>query len=349
MTWRSFQDEAFTLTVSEAKPLEREILANYNQALRDINAELEAVYAKILSDVSPETYYTEMLKKQRLEQLLAQVRSDYLTYANKNGILTGEILKLEMTNAYYRKMYATNWLSSGTVFATIPPELVEYTVYGTRARFEKLGRKLREKIGDYTPKAGTLSSFLQQNKLTEIAKIERAIIQGFVQGKSYTAMTKDIGAIIGKAVKADGMVSYTGAKASAMRIVRTEGTRVMNAGALRQTQTAEAEGVRIKRIWLATLDRATRSTHGRLDGKEENKNGQWCIGNDCAPYPGQFGNVKNNANCRCTTIDQIEDRPILARRGRNPQTGRNEAFTWRDYPTWAEEKGLKKNKYGKLG
>jgi hypothetical protein len=37
-----------------------------------------------------------------------------------------------------------------------------------------------------------------------------------------------------------------------------------------------------------------------------------------------------------------------ARRGRDPVTGQNQVFDYKTFEQWAREKGLKRNKYGKL-
>jgi hypothetical protein len=47
-------------------------------------------------------------------------------------------------------------------------------------------------------------------------------------------------------------------------------------------------------------------------------------------------------------VDIINDEPITIRRGRNPKTGKNEVFSFKDFGEFAKDNGLKKNKYGQL-
>jgi len=51
-------------------------------------------------------------------------------------------------------------------------------------------------------------------------------------------------------------------------------------------------------------------------------------------------------NCRCTTIESVNGSKLTIRRGRNPVSGENELFDYKDFGTWAKEKGLVKNKFG---
>jgi uncharacterized protein with gpF-like domain len=122
------------------------------------------------------------------------------------------------------------------------------------------------------------------------------------------------------------------------------------------SQDAVAAGIDIKIRWIATLDMRTRPAHSRLDGEEINPAAEdeyFTIGDDKAKHPGDFRKVQNNVNCRCTTLDIIDDKGPELRTGRNPvpdENGKykNEFFTYRDFDTWAEERGLFYNKSGQL-
>jgi hypothetical protein len=64
--------------------------------------------------------------------------------------------------------------------------------------------------------------------------------------------------------------------------------------------------------------------------------------------PGQFMDAGNNINCRCQTVDIIENNKPTKRTGVNPVTGKTETFSYKDYSQWAKDNDLKKNKYGRV-
>jgi uncharacterized protein with gpF-like domain len=136
--------------------------------------------------------------------------------------------------------------------------------------------------------------------------------------------------------------------ANAMRIVSTETTRAMNAGSFASTQYLASTGTDVKKRWIATLDGRTRDSHAHLDGKTIDVDDYFHIGMDSALYPGGFSDVKNNARCRCTTIDVINGESPALRTGRNPVTGEHEVFDYKDFDQWKKDNGLKTNVYGEI-
>jgi uncharacterized protein with gpF-like domain len=54
-------------------------------------------------------------------------------------------------------------------------------------------------------------------------------------------------------------------------------------------------------------------------------------------------------NERCTTLAIIDNEdPSGLRTGRNPATGEIEIMSYKTFPEWAKENGLKTSKYGEL-
>jgi len=350
MTWKKFQDDAFRLTENEIESLIPEIVGQYRLAIRDINSELQKVYTTILDGVAKEDYHNVMLKYDRLTKLLDTVTKQYSGYSRKVGITTGEVGRIAMSNNFYRIQFTKEWLVPGLSFSIIPEDLIQTSVYGSIEAFKRYESSLKSKIfgsgGLYYPQAGTLSEFLASNRAKEIASIQREITQGLIRGNSYTKTSNNLKNIIGQFIKKDGEIHTTGAMANSMRIVRTESTRILNDASLANTNYARSEGVDVVRVWLATLDTKTRGSHAGLDSQPENKAGGWNIGGDFATAPGGFGLVKNNANCRCTTFESVNGSKPTIRRGRNPATGKNELFEYKDFDKWADGNGLKKNKFG---
>ena len=200
----------------------------------------------------------------------------------------------------------------------------------------------RRGVTGRSPATGSLTDLLTQRKTELIRGVRDAISNGLIQGQTNPQMTKVIADIIGQ-VTPEGT---TGAIAKALRIVRTETTRTMNAGGYAQAQYLKSQGVQVQRIWSSALDIKTRASHGALDGQIHEVDEPFTIGSDEAFYPGGFGLVKNNANCRCRVSDTLNNESPQLRRGRDPITGESSVFSYRTFDEWAKENNLTANKYG---
>ena len=347
MTWKTFQDTAFRLTEQDVQSLAPAIAKQYQEAIVVINNDIKAVYADILSGVKPADYYNTMLKYDRLTKLLDTVTKQYSVFSRKAGKLVEQAGRISMSNNFYRLQYSHTWLVPGIDFALLPAELVELSTYGTITAWKKYQSSVLSKIygaaTKYYPKAGTLSEFLAANRTREIANIQASITQGLLRGQSYSKTSSGIKNIIGQFIRKDGEIHSTGAMANAQRIVRTESTRIMNDASLANTEYARSQGVDIVRFWNATLDGRTRASHARLDDKPEDANGMW---NGNVSGPGQFPTVGGNVNCRCSTFESVNGSKPTLRRGRNPVTGENEVFDYKDFDQWAADNDLKRNKSG---
>lgn len=351
MSWEKFQEDAYKLTQQEVKKLSRVVKQNYRDAIKSIDEQLKEVYAKILSDVSPDNYYNEMIKRDRLENLLKQIKKDY----NKSSLLAANNIKkaisLSFSNTYYRKVYASQWLVEKNVFGLLPQKLINLTVLGTNEAWKNITQAIKNKYGSmtlYTPQQGTLSSLLVKNRSQEIRKIQSAIVQRLIGGKSYSETTNAIRDIIGREFK-DGRV--TGSKANALRIIRTETNRTQNAGSYAASKNLQDNGIEAKRRVIATLDNVTRAQsvytemHNKSIGIDEAIK---YPGGVTAIIPGTTGEAKYDINDRESVIDLIGDFEPSIRIGRNPVTGKNEYFEYKDFDTWAKDNGLTKNIYGEV-
>ncbi len=359
MTWETFQDEAFGLTKAEIKVLSRDVLSYYTEARKGIEADIEKLYLKHLTGVKPEDYYNEIIKRNILKDNLAKITADYNAWSRKAGNMVAQASELAMSNTYYRKLFATQWLAPELNFGYLPRSLIELTTYSTEDAWKGVKEGIINTYGslnNYTSKAGTLTSFLVNDRQREVKKIQQAIVSGLQQGKSYTAMASDIKDIIGKVLQKDGVTKITGAKASAMKTIRTEGNRAMNAGSYANSKYADSEGIDIKRMIISTLDIRTRAQSAAIDGQKRGVDEPFTYpGGVTAMYPGTTGIAKYDINDREAVGDLVGDYTPQIRRGRNPTTdkddpnyGKNEVFSYKDFPEWAKEKGLKKNKYGEL-
>lgn len=122
-------------------------------------------------------------------------------------------------------------------------------------------------------------------------KITSAITQGVLQGESIPEIAQRI-----------ATVGYMDMR-NATKAARTAMTCAQNMGRIKSYRRAEAMGIELKKMWIATLDGRTRDTHRQLDGvaigtDEEFDNGLL--------YPADpSGDAAEVSNCRCTLIAQV--------------------------------------------
>lgn len=355
MNWINFNTANYELTDEEVATLSKQIVAEYRKAVLDINSQIAAQYAKVLAGVSAENYYNEMIKYDRLVNLQKSIVESYRQYSKNAQRYIENAVSISASNTFYRTVYAQSWLVPEAGKAVIPYDLIELMVYGSAAEWKAIPEKRRRKyesmfgkLTDVAPQSGTLVEQILKNRTAEIEKIQSTIAIGLRQGKSYTAIAKDIKECIGAVIRnKDGTITTTGSMANALRIVSTESTRCKNAASYASTQYLQnVTGSKVEKMWLAANDSKTRQTHAHLDGKTVPANGYFYIGSDSALYPGGFSQVGNNARCRCTYVEVIDGQKPTLRSGRNPTTGEQETFDYKDFTTWAKEKGLRQNIYG---
>lgn len=342
MRFDEFQQLGFEITEREMLSYERQIIANYQEAYKSVKARLEAMYLTKLSDVAPIDYYNEMLKRNRLDTMLKQIAADYATYAKASGKATIKALETGFTDNYYRQQYTTAWSEAVKKFTVLPESLIELSTVGTDKSFKAVSDAVVKKFGEkasYMPQVGSLSDLLSEGASKEVEAIRREIISGLRNGQGFKKTASSIKEIIGYRFTEAGQSKMKGAMASAVRIVRTEGTRVLNSASFANMNQLDNQGVDVYKMWLATLDDRTRDRHQSLDGQKRDVDKPFDMGGDSAMYPGDFSSVGMNVNCRCTVNTIVPGLEPDIRIGRNPVTGKNEVFAYKDYSQWRKENG----------
>lgn len=338
MTFAEFQRLGYDLTEKEMRRYETEIIRNYQEAYKTISAQLQREYLR-LSGVAPEDYYNTMLKYNRLNNMLDQIQADYYKFANSSGRATINALKLGFTENYYRQQFTTSWSATGAKYTVLPDSLIELATIGTDKSFQAVTEAVARKFGDrtsYMPQVGSLSALIADNARKEAESIRRDIITGLRNGQGYQKTARSIRETIGYKYKIDGVEKMKGAMASAVRIVRTESTRVLNAASYANSKQLESQGIDVYKEWIATLDDRTRDRHASLDGQRRAIDQPFQIAGDNAQYPGEFSQASLNISCRCTTNTIVPGLEPDIRMGRNPVTGENEVFSYKNYDEWRE-------------
>jgi SPP1 gp7 family putative phage head morphogenesis protein len=343
MNFIDFQLQAYKQTEREASALLLSITDSYDSARKEIVRRLEQIYGRYLVTANPQDYYNIMIQYDRLNGLLKEVNDTYIKYSKMAGTVTSEAMSMSMSNTYYRQNYALSWVTPLTgvnfTFKKLDPRLIELSVFGTQEAWKNISKAMTEKYGPagiYAPKVTNLQALLYNNRTRDLYNLQRTITQAFIQGDSMKQVSKSITDL------------FETSKFNADRIAQTEMARTANLGNYANGQEAISQGVELKKMWMASLDGRTRPEHASLDGVTIDYNDTFNIDGDEALMPLQFSEAGNNINCRCSVVDIVGDYKPTIRRGRNPITGENEVFEYKDFETWAKENGLKRNKYGQL-
>jgi SPP1 gp7 family putative phage head morphogenesis protein len=154
------------------------------------------------------------------------------------------------------------------------------------------------------------SSLIWVNREKMVRDMTGILKQGLIQGTSIQTMSRQLNE------KTDAGARNT------ERIIRTEANFVLNEGAARGY---EANGMEKYRV-LATLDTKTSSVCQSQDGNVYEV-AERVVGKTYPPY---------HPNCRTTVIPHIPDIEGLARRARDPETGRNYIVEDMTYKEWKE-------------
>ena len=327
------------LTTEQTERTFREkVLPEYRQALREIDENLKDTYLKLQAGTKPEDYFNEVLKYGRYRSLMESTASAYNTAAKRAGLYLKASSEANFANSFYMRQYGYQWVVPQYLktVSYLPQALIDLAVLGTPEVWSEIAQRERDRItaiygttDAYTPQYGTLSQILNADATRQLQAVNNAITQGFIQGQSYTNVAKRV------------RNAFNTTASNALRIARTEGNRLSNAGNFATSQAAKEQGARIVRQWDATLDGRTREDHARLDGKQEDENGYFTIDGMKAQYPSHFGVARMDINCRCGILDTIDRVSPEARTGRNPFTGnRNETISFKSFDEWAKENNL---------
>ena len=96
-------------------------------------------------------------------------------------------------------------------------------------------------------------------------------------------------------------------------------------------------GVKLSKMWIATLDGRTRHNHAELDGQVVAVEERFEINGLETKQPHMFGFASEDVNCRCRTISVLDDIQQKFKR-RDNETG--EVIEYQSYREWAKAKGF---------
>jgi hypothetical protein len=82
--------------------------------------------------------------------------------------------------------------------------------------------------------------------------------------------------------------------------VNTEAHRLLNEARFAAGQEAVKKGVYIRKVWSTTMDGKERDTHHEMNGQVRGADEEFVSPSGArALYPGGFGVLEEDTNCRC--------------------------------------------------
>ena len=261
------------------------LIQSYKMASIEIDKEVAKLYATLGDDIS-------LLEAQKFNRLL-KVQNNIKSELKKLGVAEINIDKKSILNStsvgYTRSAYAYE-VSFGSA--------MNFALLSKDALNASLMNPLSLIKWDESVKANI-------NQLN--GRINGKLAEGLIKGNSYKETAKEVEKVILEHSKG----VYSGGIAKALRIVATETHRAYNLGSDMAFKKVIGASNRLGidppvKIWLATLDRKTRSSHASADGAKADKDGMFHLFGSTFSSPGNSGIVGEDVRCRCAYYTEVE-------------------------------------------
>lgn len=292
--------------ISEAEHEAEKILA---ARLKHIKQSFASMLDKYQHD-DPHVTWTEFNKYNRFKKELNRIeellQGDYSEIIN---LIVFSQTKIYL-DSYMRHMYLFEQSSGIQMNFTVPST-------------EQIKKALAQPIEHIK-----LPPTFQRHRKAVIQRLQGHISEGIMAGNSYNQIAHQINKDLGMSIRQAKMVA------------RTETGRAQSQSQVDAESKAKENGARIEGYWDATLDRRTRTSHRRMDGKKENSDGEFRIGASVGPAPRLLVGVNSageNINCRCKKLFTVNGQKPSARRARNDD-GSTSLIEYQTYDEWYQSK-----------
>lgn len=296
-------DQAHQQTDLELKRLEKRLAKTYGQAAAELQAKFEDYMRRfaIKDEIKRKQVASGELSQDeyiqwRYGQICIGKRWEEMVKTMTEDLVNVDRIAMSMVNEFTPDVYALNH-NYGT-FEAESGSMVDtsYTLYDR----DTVNYLLTEEPDLLPQPKVNVPKDLAWNK----KHITNAITQGILQGESIQQISKRLTDTVGMDHRA------------AVRSARTATTGAENKGRIDSYKRAAKMGIKLQKVWLATLDGRTRHSHRQMDGqkivvdadsKQEQK-----FPNGCR-YPGDpHGKPSEVYNCRCTLIAQVQNHDVDA-------------------------------------
>lgn len=291
--------ELSLLNTNSYKAMDKELFAFYKDALKGLKSEIQQYidnYDKLSFSKRLEVD-NEIKIANRIDEILWQMN-------DKTNPAIHQYISGEANTGYYGVWYALEEAEN------------------LQLDFPMLNESYIERLVEKKIAGKSFSKRLYEKRDDLAEKVTTALLNGAVKGKGYVVVAKEVGELTEASYK------------QSLRIARTEGGRVQSATKQKSYQEAVNKGVKMEKMWMATLDKKTRHSHQELDGQIVAIDKKFKFGGYTADGPRLFGRASLDINCRCTTIAVVNGIiPKLRKDNENKET-----IPFNNYQKWFEYK-----------
>ena len=295
----------------QQRKITREIKEVYQQAMLEHAAEIAALKKAADSlppDTDPAEYFKLLNRRKQLESVYEGL-ADGLANAGANA---QRLMNAQLAESAAISRRVTSWqldnMTGVQVSRFIAHGQTALALTGATSYHGKYDLKAWQGVSDKRKARQTIKQAVSRGVLTgeHPEKIARRI-EGLFTGNEPLSPHK-----------------------RAVRIARTETNRVMNEAAVEALRAAQAQGVKVKHKWVATLDSDTRESHRKVDGEireigEKFSNGLKRAGE---------GGAADSINCRCCMSPVVEGFTPAAPVRLNNET--RELMPYMTYKEWED-------------
>ena len=284
-------DTAHTKTDQKLEEMEKRLSAIYSRAEKEIQKTADEYFSKFAKQ--------DEAKRKLLEQ--GKITEEEYTKWRKGKVMYGKRFT-EMKEQCAKQLLNVNQTAIAYINGELP-EVYSINYNALEQSVDGVGGYSFALIDADTVKhlATTDKSLLPYKQLAEkedirwnVKKLNAEVLQGILQGEP---MDK----IAGRLSKVTGMN-----ETAAIRNARTMVTGAENKGRQDSYARATADGIVMKREWLATNDNRTRHWHAELNGVEVGIDEPWVNEFGEIMFPGDpSADPSNIYNCRCSMAAKV--------------------------------------------
>lgn len=319
-------DLAHRQTEQKLEALERRITSIYRQASDDMKAKVEAYFAEFAKKDAEKKAALDSGEITRAEyqqwRLSQMARGE--RYTEIRDALSERMTKANEVAVAYINDTTPGIYSLNRNYAAYTIEKVVGNISFTLVDEQTVKRLIKESpnLMPYYPpqKAVDRGIDLAWGK----RQIRAQILSGILQGESIQDIAKRLMNAIPNMNKA-----------GAVRTARTATTSAQNGGRMASYERAAQMGIKVRKVWIATKDMRTRTSHQVLDGETVNWDEKFSNG---LRYPGDpDGRPEQTYNCRCsmrTEVPKNLEAETRMMRVRDPVTGKNVLVNEMTYSEW---------------
>lgn len=320
------------------KQIEKRINQEYKQAIGEIEDQLSdylrrfEIKDKKWQEWVESGYKTEdQYKKWRMQQMAVGQK-----WSEQKEQIAYELAYVNETAKNLAKMAAPEIFAENANYSTFKIEKdakidTGFTLYSRESVAELIANdpEVLPPVGKKVAKDIAMGKAVKWNK----QQLQSVMMQGILQGDSIPKLATRLANTVGDRDRK-----------AAIRNARTMATAAQNAGREQSYKNAQAKGIELEQMWIATLDSRTRHSHRWLDG--ERKPVGELFSNGCRYPADPEGAPAEIYNCRCTLRAVVKG--LERRSGQLRDTSGMDGMTydeWRDAKatsnpiTLPEEKG----------